>query len=71
MISSKYISRNNPTIFTNIFNYLTINEKVINDELIDSQNKEQNIDGYYLTDIELTKAAMCPSKTLNKIYTEF
>ena len=57
--------------FTNIFNYLTINEKVINDELIDSQNKEQNIDGYYLTDIELTKAAMCPSKTFNKIFTEF
>ena len=54
--------------FTNIFNYLKINEKVINDELIDSQNKEQNIDGYYLTNIELTKAAMCPSKTLNKIY---
>ena len=57
--------------FTNIFNYLKINEKVINDELIDSQHKEQNIDGYYLTNIELTKAAMCPSKTLNKIYTEF
>ena len=39
--------------FTNIFNYLKINEKVINDELIDSQNKEQNIDGYYLTNIEV------------------
>ena len=57
--------------FTKIFNYLTINEKVINDELIGTQNKEHNIDGYYLTDDELTKAAMCPSKTLNKIYYEF
>ena len=57
--------------FTKIFNYLTINEKVINDELIETQNKEHNIDGYYLTDDELTKAAMCPSKTLNKIYSEF
>ena len=57
--------------FTKIFNYLTINEKVINDELIETQNKEHNIDGYYLTDDELTKAAMCPSKTLNKIYYEF
>ncbi|CAI8176277.1 MAG: Isocitrate dehydrogenase [NADP] [Crocinitomicaceae bacterium] len=57
--------------FTKIFNYLTINEKVINDELIETQNKEHNIDGYYLTDDELTNAAMCPSKTLNKIYSEF
>ncbi|MBH19439.1 MAG: isocitrate dehydrogenase (NADP(+)) [Crocinitomicaceae bacterium] len=57
--------------FTKIFNYLIINEKVINDELIETQNKEHNIDGYYLTDDELTKAAMCPSKTLNKIYFEF
>ena len=57
--------------FTRIFNYLTHNEKVINDELIETQFQEHNINGYYLTDVELTKAAMCPSKTLNKIYTEF
>ena len=55
--------------FTRIFNYLTHNEKVINDELIETQFQEHNINGYYLTDVELTKAAMCPSKTLNKIYT--
>ena len=57
--------------FIKIFNYLSNNEKIINDELIETQFKEQNIDGYYLVDVELTKAAMCPSKTLNKIFNEF
>ena len=57
--------------FIKIFNYLSNNEKIINDELIETQFKEQNIDGYYLADVELTKAAMCPSKTLNKIFNEF
>ena len=57
--------------FIKIFNYLSNNEKIINDELIETQFKEQNIDGYFLADVELTKAAMCPSKTLNKIFNEF
>ena len=57
--------------FIKIFNYLSNNEKIINDELIETQFKEQNIDGYYLADVELTKAAMCPSKTVNKIFNEF
>ena len=47
------------------------NEVAINNELLNAQSKEQVINGYYLTDFDLTKKAMCPSETLNKIHSIF
>ena len=56
--------------FKEVFSYLKLNEDAINKELIQAQSQEQDINGYYLTDIELTKKAMCPSSLLNKIFSE-
>ena len=57
--------------FTEIYDYLKSNEVAINNELLNAQSKEQVINGYYLTDFDLTKKAMCPSETLNKIHSIF
>ena len=57
--------------FTEIYDYLKSNEVAINNELLNAQSKEQVINGYYLTDFDLTKKAMCPSDTLNKIHSIF
>ena len=57
--------------FTEIYDYLKSNEVAINNELLNAQAKEQVINGYYLTDFDLTKKAMCPSETLNKIHSIF
>ena len=57
--------------FTEIYDYLKSNEVAINNELLNAQSKEQVINGYYLTDFDLTKKAMCPSETLNKIHLIF
>ena len=57
--------------FTEIYDYLKSNEVAINKELLNAQSKEQVINGYYLTDFDLTKKAMCPSETLNKIHSIF
>lgn len=46
---------------------LTENEAKINEELIGSQGKAQNIGGYYHPDFKLTDKAMRPSETLNSI----
>ncbi|MCG2793257.1 MAG: NADP-dependent isocitrate dehydrogenase [Weeksellaceae bacterium] len=43
------------------------NESQINKELIGSQGKAQNIDGYYKPDFHKTDMAMRPSETLNTI----
>ncbi|WNM17834.1 NADP-dependent isocitrate dehydrogenase [Flavobacterium capsici] len=53
--------------FTPIAEALTANETKINQELIDSQGKPQNIGGYYHPNFELTDKAMRPSETLNSI----
>ncbi|MCO7353965.1 NADP-dependent isocitrate dehydrogenase [Riemerella anatipestifer] len=43
------------------------NEAKINEELIASQGKTQDIEGYYRPNEDKTYAAMCPSVTLNQI----
>ena len=57
--------------FKDLFDYLKSNEVAINNELLNSQFKKQVINGYYLSDFDLTKKAMCPSETLNKIHSIF
>jgi len=52
--------------FTEIAKDLTDNEAKINEELIGSQGKHQEIGGYYKPDFKLTDRAMRPSETLNK-----
>lgn len=52
--------------FTEIAKELTENETKINEELIGSQGKHQEIGGYYKPDFKLTDKAMRPSETLNK-----
>lgn len=53
-------------IFSPIAKELTENEAKINEELIGSQGKHQEIGGYYKPDFKLTDKAMRPSETLNK-----
>ncbi|MCB9335710.1 MAG: NADP-dependent isocitrate dehydrogenase [Flavobacteriales bacterium] len=53
--------------FTPIANAMIENEASINNELIQSQGKAQNIDGYYIPNEELTSKAMRPSQVLNNI----
>jgi len=52
-------------IFEPIAKELTENEAKINEELIASQGKKQEIGGYYKPDFKLTDVAMRPSETLN------
>lgn len=53
--------------FAPVAKALTENESKINEELIGSQGKAQEIDGYYRPDFAKTDAAMRPSATLNAI----
>ena len=53
--------------FAPVAEAMTANEEKINAELIGSQNKPQEIKGYYQPDTALTSAAMRPSATLNGI----
>ena len=53
--------------FAPIAKSLAENESKINEELIGSQGKPQEIDGYYRPDFEKTDKAMRPSETLNQI----
>jgi isocitrate dehydrogenase len=53
--------------FKSVAKAMRDNEVKINEELIGSQGKPQNIDGYYKPNEEKTFGAMCPSQTLNKI----
>ncbi|MEZ5308855.1 MAG: NADP-dependent isocitrate dehydrogenase [Pyrinomonadaceae bacterium] len=53
--------------FAPIANALKENEEKINEELIGSQNKPQDIGGYYHPDSKKAYAAMRPSGTLNAI----
>jgi isocitrate dehydrogenase len=53
--------------FAPVAKALTENESIINGELIGSQGKAQEIDGYYRPDFAKTDAAMRPSATLNAI----
>jgi len=53
--------------FAPVAKALTDNESKINEELIGSQGKAQEIDGYYRPDFEKTDKAMRPSETLNEI----
>lgn len=53
--------------FAPVAKALTENENKINEELIGSQGKAQEIDGYYRPDFAKTDAAMRPSATLNAI----
>jgi len=53
--------------FAPIADALTTNEAKINEELIASQGKPQDIRGYYHPDFEATSKAMRPSETLNAI----
>jgi isocitrate dehydrogenase len=54
-------------IFTPVAKELEENEAKINEELIGTQGKPQEIGGYYQPDAELTSKAMRPSATLNAI----
>jgi isocitrate dehydrogenase len=54
-------------IFTPIAAAFFANESKINDELIGSQGKPQNIGGYYQPNPALTEKAMRPSETFNSI----
>ncbi len=53
--------------FAPIAEAMTANEAKINEELIASQGKVQEIKGYYQPDFAATSAAMRPSETLNAI----
>lgn len=53
--------------FAPIAEALTANEAKINEELIASQGKAQEIKGYYHPNFDLTSKAMRPSETLNAI----
>lgn len=53
--------------FAPVAQALTENESKINEELIGSQGKAQEIDGYYKPDFDKTDVAMRPSETLNTI----
>ncbi|MBV6878929.1 NADP-dependent isocitrate dehydrogenase [Epilithonimonas ginsengisoli] len=53
--------------FAPVAKALTENEIKINEELIGSQGKAQEIDGYYKPDFQKTDVAMRPSETLNTI----
>jgi len=53
--------------FAPIAEAMNSNEATINEELIASQGKAQNIDGYYFADDNLASKAMRPSNTLNGI----
>ncbi|PZU82432.1 MAG: NADP-dependent isocitrate dehydrogenase [Chryseobacterium sp.] len=53
--------------FAPVAKALAENESKINEELIGSQGKAQEIDGYYRPDFAKTDAAMRPSATLNEI----
>ncbi|OOG77959.1 NADP-dependent isocitrate dehydrogenase [Flavobacterium sp. A45] len=55
------------TIFTPISTEFIANESKINEELIGSQGKAQNIGGYYQPNPALTDKAMRPSNTFNGI----
>jgi isocitrate dehydrogenase len=55
------------TIFTPISKELEENEAKINEELIGTQGKPQDIGGYYQPNAELASKAMRPSATLNAI----
>jgi isocitrate dehydrogenase len=54
-------------IFTPVAKELEENEAKINEELIGTQAKPQEIGGYYQPNAELTSKAMRPSATLNNI----
>ncbi len=54
-------------LFAPIAQEMTANEAKINEELIASQGKPQEIKGYYQPNFELTSKAMRPSATLNAI----
>jgi len=54
-------------LFAPIAQEMTANEAKINEELIASQGKAQEIKGYYQPNFELTSKAMRPSATLNTI----
>lgn len=54
-------------LFTPIAKELTENKTKINDELIGSQGKKQEIGGYYKPDFKLLEKAMRPSATLNAV----
>ncbi|MGO4819234.1 NADP-dependent isocitrate dehydrogenase [Flavobacterium sp. W22_SRS_FP1] len=54
-------------IFTPVAKELEENETKINEELIGTQGKPQDIGGYYQPNAELTSKAMRPSETLNAI----
>lgn len=54
-------------LFASIAQEMTANEAKINEELIGSQGKAQEIKGYYQPDFDLTSKAMRPSATLNAI----
>lgn len=54
-------------LFAPIAQEMTANEAKINEELIASQGKAQEIKGYYQPDFDLTSKAMRPSATLNAI----
>lgn len=54
-------------LFAPIAEEMKTNETKINEELIGSQGKPQDIKGYYQPDFDLTSKAMRPSATLNAI----
>jgi isocitrate dehydrogenase len=54
-------------LFTPIAHELSENEAKINEELIGSQGKKQEIGGYYKPDFKLLEKAMRPSETLNAV----
>ena len=54
-------------LFAPIAQEMIANEAKINEELIASQGKPQEIKGYYQPNFELTSKAMRPSETLNAI----
>ena len=55
------------TKFSKVFKTMNENESKIAAELIDAQDKPQNIGGYYKPDSNMVAKAMRPSKTLNTI----
>ena len=52
--------------FTGFADFLTANEDQIVEEMNGQQGRKVDIGGYYLPDVKLVEAIMCPSELLNK-----
>ena len=66
-LASQDNDQNLKSIFSKLSKELLSNEDVINQEMLSSQGKPEDINGYYFPNDDLAANSMRPSKTLNGI----